>query len=399
MSESENKISLDCVMACMYLACLPLTVIITPFGSMLKLVTMPVAAVLSVRLLLGKSRLSLNYVHFTYFLYVMYTVLQLAMYRPEWTVTVTKDMVLGFLTFLLISIRIYNGREKEIIEDTWLVVGIICIFAAFTSKEVLSEAEERAVIRIFGFEEDQNQFCAYFIMPVIVCAKRIVEKRRLMPAYFVIILLIMYSVLKTGSRGGLIGVVAGVFAYILIGIKSIKAKIAICVSTVLLACIVVFAVFPLLPETVRERYSVERVAEDKATGRFEIWEYLVKYTLRKPERVIGGSGVLSSFDILINAPDKFFRNNVAHNTFVQVFSDQGLLGLLLFILVMFACLMRPFSTDKIYSCAFFALMAFSMSMTFYVFKPYLNIMIMCAMSFKGTLPEDILKNLGERKKL
>ena len=391
--ETENKISLDCIMACMYFVCLPLTVIITPFGSMLKLVTMPVAAVLSVRLLLGKSRLSLNYVHFTYFLYVMYTVLQLAMYRPVHTVTVTKDMVLGFLTFLLISIRIYNDREKEIIEDTWLVVGLICIVAAFTSKEVLNEAEERAVIKIFGFEEDQNQFCAYFIMPVIVSVKRIVEKRKLMPAYFVILLLIMYSVLKTGSRGGLIGVVFGALAYIIIGIKSIKARIAICISAVLFAALIVFAVFPLLPETVQERYSVERVAEDKATGRFELWEYLVKHTLEKPERVIRGTGVLSSFDTLLNAPDKTFRNNVAHNTFVQVFSDQGLIGLLLFMIVVVACLMRPLGTDKIYSCAFFALMAFSMSLTFYVFKPYLNIMMMCAMSFEEKMAENILKKL------
>ncbi len=391
--ETENKISLDCIMACMYFVCLPLTVIITPFGSMLKLVTMPVAAVLSVRLLLGKSRLSLNYVHFTYFLYVMYTVLQLAMYREEITLTVTKDMLLGFFAFILISIRIYNNREKEMIENIWLAVGIICIVAAFTSKEVLSETEERAVIKIFGFEEDQNQFCAYFIMPIIISVKRIVEKRRFMPAYFVTILLIIYSVLKTGSRGGLIGVVAGAFAYIVIGIKSIKGRIAICISAVLLAGIIVFAVFPLLPESVKERYSVERVAEDKATGRFEIWEYLVKHTLEKPERVIRGSGVLSSFDILLKAPDKTFKNTVAHNTFIQIFSDQGLIGILLFMVVMFACLIRPLGTDKVYSCAFFALMAFSMSLTFYVFKPYLNIMMMCAMSFKGQLPEDILKKI------
>ena len=381
----------------MYFVCLPLTVIITPFGSLLKLVTMPVAAVLSVRLILGKSRLSLNYVHFTYFLYLMYTILQLGMYRSDYTVTVTKDMVLGFLTFILITIRIYNDREKELIEDTWIVVGIICIVAAFTSKEVLSDAEERAVIKIFGFEEDQNQFCAYFIMPVIVSVKRIVEKRKLMPAYFVLLLLIIYSVLKTGSRGGLIGVVCGAFAFIFIGIKSVKAKIAICISAVLFAAIIVFAVFPLLPETVRERYSVERVAEDKATGRFEIWEYLVKHTLEKPERVIRGSGVLSSFDILLKAPDKKFLNTVAHNTFVQVFSDQGLIGLLLFMSVVFSCLIRPFSTDKIYSCAFVSLMAFSMSLTFYVFKPYLNIMMMCAMSFKGKLAEDILKELEREK--
>lgn len=383
----------------MYFVCLPLTVVTTPFGSMLKLVTMPVAAVLSVRMLMGKSRLSLNYVHFTYFIYVLYTVLQLSMYREEITVTVTQDMTLGFLTFILITLRIYNDREKEMIENIWVLVGVICIVAAFTSTEVLSDAEERAVIKIFGFEEDQNQFCAYFIMPVILCIKRISEKRKLTPVYFVMILLMFYSVLKTGSRGGLIGILLGVFAYIAVGIKNKKTKIAIYVSAIVAALIVIFVIFPLLPETVTERYSVERVAEDKATGRFEIWEYLVNYTLKRPERVIRGSGVLSSFDILLKAPDKYFFNTVAHNTFVQVFSDQGIIGIILFLTVVVSCLLRPFSTDKAYSCAFVALMAFSMSLTFYVFKPYLNIMMMCAMSFEGCLPEDILKKQSERKKL
>ena len=56
-----------------------------------------------------------------------------------------------------------------------------------------------------------------------------------------------------------------------------------------------------------------------------------------------------------------------------------------------ACLERPLGIDRTYACAFFALMAFSMSLTFYVFKPYLNIMMMCAMSFAGLLPEDVLK--------
>ncbi|MBR0303864.1 MAG: O-antigen ligase family protein [Clostridia bacterium] len=393
---NKEKISLDCIMACLYFVCLPLTVITTPFGSMLKVVTIPTVAVLSIRLLMGKSRLSFNYIHVAYTLYVLYTVSQLLFFQSDRAVTTTRDMVLGLLTFILISVRIYNEREKEFIETVWLVVGVICIVAAFTSHEVVSDIEERAVIKIFGFEEDQNQFCSYFIMPAIICVKRITERRKLTPLYVAMILLIMYAILKTGSRGGLIGVVVGLAAYILLGIKGAKKKIIIFTCAILVACIVIFIIFPLLPASVTERYSIAQVKEDKGSGRFELWEYLLSYTLKKPERIIRGSGVLSSYGILFDAPDRTFKNGVAHNTFVQIFSDQGLIGLILFSVVMIACIIRPLGTDKIYTCAFIALMAFSMSLTFYVFKPYLNIMIMCAMSFKGRLPEDILKR--ERSK-
>lgn len=386
----KDKVSIDCLMACLYFICLPLTVVSTPFGSVLKLVTIPMVSVLSVRFLLGKNKLSFNYLHFTYFVYVIYTVLQLMFYHEERAVVITKDMVLALLTLLLISSRVYNEREKEFMEWAWIIVGIICILAVLTSKEVMNEYEARAVIRIFGYEEDQNQFCAYFIMAVIISIKRIVQHRKLTPLYFVLIILIMYSILKTGSRGGLIGVVLGAFAYIIVGIKSVKAKVIICISAVLAAIIVVVAVFPLLPESVRERYSIEQVEEDGGSGRFEIWEYLIEYTFEKPERIIRGSGVMSTYSILANAP-KTFLNGVAHNTFIQVFCDQGLIGLILFMISVIAYLVRPLKTEKAYACGFFALMAFSMSLTFYVFKPYLNIMMMCAMSFEGTMQEDKLR--------
>lgn len=387
----KDKISIDCLMACLYFACLPLTVVSTPFGSVLKLVTMPTVAVLSVRLLLGRSKLSFNYVHLSYFLYILYTVLLLLVYHVELTTTTTKDMVLGLLTFLLISLRIYNDREKELMEWAWILVGVICIYAVLSSNEVMNKYEARVVIRIFGYEEDQNHLCAYFIMPVIISIRRIVEKRKLTPVYFVFILLIMYSILKTGSRGGLIGVVLGAFAYILLGIKSAKAKLVIFISTLLVALIVVTVVFPMLPESVRERYSVEQVEEDGGSGRFEIWEYLLGYTLESPDRIIHGSGVFSTYEIMENAPQGFI-NGVAHNTYIQVFNDQGLIGLILFLFCVIACLWRTRRTEKAYMCAFLALMAFSMSLTFYVFKPYLNVMMMCAMSFEGKLPEDTLKH-------
>ncbi|MCR4693663.1 MAG: O-antigen ligase family protein, partial [Firmicutes bacterium] len=348
MACKKEKISFDCLMACVYFICLPLTVITTPFGSMLKIVTIPVVAILSVRLIMGKSNICFNYIHFTYFIYVLYTVFQLIFYNEEVAMITTRDMVLGFLAFMLISARIYNEQEVELIEWIWVLVGVICIFAALMSKEVVSEYEERAVIKIFGFEEDQNQFCSYFIMPILICIKRLAQRRRFMLFYIAMILLIIYSILRTGSRGGLIGILLGVFLYILIGIKSTRKKIFICISTVLLSLIVVTALFPMLPETVRERYSVDSVEEDRGSGRFEIWEYLMEYTFDKPERIIRGSGVLSSYEILDNAP-KTFHNGVAHNTFIQVFSDQGLIGLFLFICVMIACLLRPMGTERLYT--------------------------------------------------
>ena len=107
----DNRISNECLMACLYFLCLPFTVVTTPYGSLLKVVTMPVILVLSVRMLMGKSELTLNYVHFIYAVYVLYGIFLLFVFSEDIAVTTTKDMVLGLLMFFLISLRIYNKKE------------------------------------------------------------------------------------------------------------------------------------------------------------------------------------------------------------------------------------------------------------------------------------------------
>lgn len=397
MTQQLNKepISLDCIMACLYFMCLPFTVVTTPFGSLLKLITLPIIAVLSVRTLMGKSDISLNYVHFCYLIYIIYTVSMLFVYSENNAVVTTKDMVLGTLMFLLISMRIYNNREKELIESAWLIVGIICVYACITSTEVVSEIESRAVVRILGFEEDQNQFCAYLIMPTLISVKRFLEKRKLAPLYIILVGLCFYSILKTGSRGGLLGVMLGLAAYAAIGIKNPKTKLILLLSSVAFVFIFLTVIMPMLPEDVAARYTISAVEEDGGSGRTDIWKFLINYSFQEPVRLIRGSGIFSTYGIMHSAG---FANGVAHNAFIQVLNDEGMLGLLLFLISSAVCVIRNVKRQPLYACAFTAMMGFAISLTFYVFKPNLNIMMMCAMTFEGCLPEDELKTLKEGDK-
>lgn len=392
----KEKISLDCLIVCLYLISLPLTVVSTPFGSVLRLVTFPVVGLLSARLLMGKSDLSLNYIHFFYMVYIAYTVIGLIFLHDEMAVTVTRDMILIALTIMLITMRIYNNREKELMETIWFIVGLFCIYLSLTSTEYLSEYESRVVIKVFGFSEDQNQFCAYLIMPVLVCLKRFIEKYRFYPVYLVVIVLAMYAVLRTGSRGGLIGIIAGMMVYILFGIKSMKTKVLIIIAALFTAFIVVTVVFPMLPEDVQNRYNMETIIADRGTGRLDVWAYLLNYVAEDPMRIIHGTGMFSTYGILENST-LGFSVGVAHNTFIQILVDQGLIGLVLFTFVIGACFIRNFKRQPLYMCAFLSVMVFSLSLTFYVFKPYINIMIMCAMTFRDQLPENMIKNSIEEE--
>lgn len=375
----KEKISIECILACIYFACLPFTVVTTSAGSLLKVVTIPIAAILMIRLFMGKSELTLNYIHFFYGLYMIYTVGMLVVYSEDISVVTTKDMILGYLMLMLITMRIYNSREKELIETAWIAVGLVCIYVCVTSTEVVSEVENRAVVRVFGFEEDQNQFCAYLIMPVLISIKRIFERRKFYPVYIMILLLSFYAVLKTGSRGGLIGVFAGAAIYISIGMKSMRARLGVILAAIAVGLIFVSVVMPMLPEDVRARYTIEAVQNDGGSGRFEIWQFLLNYTVQRPERLIRGSGVFSTYSIMRSGG---LKNGVAHNAYIQILNDEGMIGLVLFVTVIALCIFRTIKREPHYAAGMVSLLAFSMSLTFYVFKPYLNIMMLCAMSFE-----------------
>lgn len=373
----KEKISIECILACIYFACLPFTVVTTPAGSLLKVVTIPIAAILMIRLFMGKSELTLNYIHLFYGLYMLYTVGMLVVYSEDISVVTTKDMILGYLMLMLITMRIYNSREKELIETAWIAVGLVCIYVCVTSTEVVSEVENRTVVRVFGFEEDQNQFCAYFIMPVLISIKRIFERRKFYPVYIMILLLSFYAVLKTGSRGGLIGVFVGAAIYISIGMKSMRARLGVILAAIAVGLIFVSVVMPMLPEGVRARYTIEAVQSDGGSGRFDIWQFLLNYTVQRPERLIRGSGVFSTYSIMRSGG---LKNGVAHNAYIQILNDEGMIGLLLFVTVIALCIFRTIKREPHYAAGMVSLLAFSMSLTFYVFKPYLNIMMLCAMS-------------------
>lgn len=377
-----SKISIDCWAVCLYFLCMPFTVVQTPFGSVLKVITMPIVAVLGVKIFVGKTKtLQANSVHFVYGAYIILCFAQLLFFRGLEAKVATSDMMQAFVVLLLISMRVYNEEEQKMIENIWIIVGIICAIICITSTTTINQYENRVQIYILGYEEDVNQFPIYFTMPLVTAIKRIIEKSKFLPLYAGLIVAMLYSVLKLGSRGGLIGIACGIFACILFGAKSLKSKIGIMAAVAVVAVVVILVFFPLLPEDVQQRFTVENVVESGGTGRVDIWKFSLSYTFEKPERIMFGSGLLSTYSIFPSTAR--VTNYVCHNQFVQTFFDQGIFGLAFYIATYAVCIGRNIKKNPFYAAAMVAIFGFSMSLTMYTLKPYINILMMCAMCFES----------------
>jgi len=381
----KEKISLDCVLASVYFICMPLQIITLFAGvSVLKAVMFILAPIMIITLFFGEKKITFNSVHLFLALYLTYTLASLYLARDTATFDYLRAMFENSIVIFLVSIRIYNQREKKIIEYSWIVVGVICILIGFFSTVEMSD-EERIAIIFFGSYEDPNQFCAYLILPILYAMKKITSKTALKPLYVAYILTMIYIAFKTGSRGGLVAIIVPMAVLAILLSKGFANKVRMIVSALLVAVFAIYVLFPMLPESVQGRFNIERIQEDRGSGRVGLWETTYQSIISDSKSMIFGKGINSTEEILLGAG---FSNTVAHNHWLQIWSDQGIIAVFLYLFILMAGIFRTYKKNVVVMAAIWGMIALSMSLSLNTFKPFLNVILMSAMNFEGELTYD-----------
>jgi len=168
---------------------------------------------------------------------------------------------------------------------------------------------------------------------------------------------------------------------VLVAAKGIKNKLKIIIAVSLVAVIFLFLLLPLFPEGIRERLSVHAVVEDRGSGRFDIWTAIWKAIFESDRSIIFGHGIGSTEKILT---EQGFLNTVAHNHWLQLWCDQGIIGVILFALLIIVGFFRERKQMLVISIALIGIVALSMSLTLYAnYKVFWNILIMSAMNYEN----------------
>lgn len=371
------------LLMCLYFLAVPLSIIPMPSGfSLLKTVTIGVVAVIIPLLFVGDNEIKLNSMHFVWVIYLIYSFSTLFLLREEISIETFRGLLETTLLAMLLSCRVYNEREKRCIYNTWIIVGIIMIFLMLFASESLVGSDDRETIFLFGYKEDPNQISGYFVLPTIICMDRIIsseEKKCFRIFYIIFLVFMMYSIFRTGSRGGLLTIISTIFLYVFISVKGIKNRIITAVIIISIICIVIVFILPILPETIMSRFDLDRIAEDRASNRFDIWMTLWNDLRMNIESFIFGKGFYATAKPLEAAG---IANTVAHNHLIQILYDQGILGCILFILMIITGWLRTLKTNKTVSVALLGIMVLGMSLTMYpYYKPFWNILIMSALNF------------------
>ncbi len=257
--------------------------------------------------------------------------------EPFWTqVTALHILALAiFLGALLTFINDANRFRKIILLIT--IFGFAYAFFAIL-QAVLSPNKIYGIYDVpyavpFGSFVNRHNFAAYMEMTIAVplglmFVGGVPKDRRLL--YITAIGLMGIALLLSGSRGGLVSLLAEVFFLIILTTKTkssgqlfIKAGLAI----LLVATIIVGAVL-IGGETSLTRFAETAASDDFTANRTHIWN--VTISIIKNNFPFGAG--IGAYDVAYTAYDSSngaFRVEQAHNDYLQILADAGIVGLII----------------------------------------------------------------------
>ena len=199
-------------------------------------------------------------------------------------------------------------------------------------------------LRAEGLQGDANIYALYQVaaLPAVLAAVRTSGSRPQRALWGLAAVPILYSVIASQSRGALLALIAtAVFL----------AVLSPCRRLLLPAVAVVGALVTVVAPLIDDRYAVERVSADRASGRIDIWFSAWHVFLEQPFTGIGaGNFVGRSIELLTVTPGVELvkshlltgRGIEVHNIYLEALAERGIFGLLTlaaFLLATLAALM------------------------------------------------------------
>lgn len=375
MNERRHmKISAYCMLSCLYFLLLPTTIAVNSAGnSFLKLAAVPIAAYFVIALVFSKQVLQFNWAHLLLALYTVSTLITLFV-DPAYIKTVL-GYFLNAALYLCLTVIPYNKRELRWLENAQVL--LLCMVVAVTLFSGGS-AFDRTTLVIFGQAVDPNYFVGFLIFPLSVTLGKIMRSKYRI-AYILLAALSIYCVFLSGSRGGLLAIVATIVAFALIYPDKVKTKLLFCFGGCAFLMFAWFVAAPLLPGNILARLSVENVIETGGTGRWYIWKSMLAEIVNSPDKLWFGRGFYGMHQVFLGGR---WSLAVAHNQLLQVLYDQGVVGVMAFMALAVGCLLRCIKRRKTVAVAIIGMLALSISLSFNpTTRTFWNLIAYAALNF------------------
>lgn len=249
-------------------------------------------------------------------------------------------LFLTFFTAVVLQVNLTRSEFEFLRFSICTVSAILSAMMIFSKKyQVVSLVDSgRYTFGINGTEVDNNNFCLALAFSILFAVDYLAKKREGFKLYYIgLAALSLAAMLFTGSRGGFLGLIAGLAGYMWIyGEGRIKPSTTFFCSVGVVCAY--FLAIQILPETLLARFTIASVVKSGGTGRTTIWlNALDAFWNGNPLRMIVGYG-FGSFPRFL----KFFcgRYKAAHNDFVQILIELGIGGCVYYVFCLCNALKR-----------------------------------------------------------
>jgi O-antigen ligase len=236
-------------------------------------------------------------------------------------------LALVAILFFVVYTAIESIRDLLVMAWTFLTGAFLVAFTALTSGQTVAG-------RLTGGVLDPNYLAAVLASSVVVAGFLLVVSRR--PAKILLVMFMItdvVAIVRTESRGGLIALAAALVA---------ACAIAGPIRTQAIAVVAIAFAFGIgyyalaAPSSLRQR--ITNVSAQGSAGRSDIWRIASHVAAKHPVagdglgtyRVVE-TGYLPANATLINIHEVISLDPVVHNTYLELLSELGGIGLALFL--------------------------------------------------------------------
>ena len=250
------------------------------------------------------------------------------------------------LMFIMISLVPYKDREREFIEKGFVGgVLLLLLYMTFIPGAVVSSSWQSRLTLAYKGKEllDQNYLAAIMLMPYGCQLFDLIEKKQRRWIKILVCGFILFYILRTGSRSGILG--AGVITLFCL-LRGAQKKERIVYVLVFCVLLVGPWIIQLLPSNLLDRFSLKAMTGNtsESSARLEIWT--AAWNAIKNSNIFFGYGAGSS-EYLMGL--HYTRNAAIHNFYIAHVLELGLVGLALFGTVLIKMLgqMKLFGEEKL----------------------------------------------------
>lgn len=377
-SNNSKRISLPTTLFALYTMLIPLDSImnITGSGTINRYIGILTIVSMMAYKILKKERIYIIKEYIFLLVYFSFAFISL-FWSINKEITISSIYRLFFLIvfYMACSNMNYADAEKNLIKNASILGGtLISIYLISISDLHYSRV---FIISNRGQYTDPNGLSSSLAFGAIFLVDYLLQTKKMSNRIFLLVclIIIIYGMLLTGSRGGIVGLTLGIAFLVLLGSKgkrNSRLKIFIIITLIFMLVIILGSgiLSNYLDIKVLDRMTINSIIETGGTGRLIIWKNA--YAILKNSPIIGYGFASAPYVIYQN----FGTYVSTHNDILFLLLGTGILGLLLFVIFFIKMIKRCVINRDILSLSMLVmLISFSGTLDYLFNKNLWNIFI------------------------